>query len=174
MVLRRAREKDLFWRVVFCGSREGAFRRFRNARPDRRYDTFVLLVDSEERPSGPRRQHLKTQDGWSLGWAEEDAVHLMVCVMETWLVADETALTSYYGPHFRSGSLPRSRNLEAVPKQDILRGLERATRRTQKGRYHKIGHASELLKRVDPEKVQRRCPACRTLFDSLYKLIRAA
>ena len=56
----------------------------------------------------------------------------------------------------------------------IVDGLERATRRTQKGAYHKIRHASDILKRIDRQMVQQRCPACARLFTVLEQAIRAA
>ena len=49
--------------------------------------------------------------------------------------------------------------------------MNRATARTTKGRYHKIGHASILLKRIDVEKIKARCHHCKRLFDRLGQKI---
>jgi Domain of unknown function (DUF4276) len=51
------------------------------------------------------------------------------------------------------------------------KALEEATRDTQKGAYHEIRLASDLLKRIDREKVRKRCPHCARLFDTLLRLI---
>ena len=58
-----------------------------------------------------------------------------------------------------------------MAKTDCRRALEQATRATQKGAYHKIRHASDLLQRIDRNKVEQRCPASRRLFDTLHRLI---
>ena len=98
----------------------------------------------------------------------------MVQTMETWLIADVGALGAYYGRQFNGNALPKHQDLEQAPKQLVDSGLVRATVKTQKGRYHKIRHASELLFRVDPEKVKERCPHCRRLFETLTAMIDAA
>ena len=83
-------------------------------------------------------------------------------------------LRGYYGQGFNAGALPRRPNLEEVSKADVERSLKRATAGTQKGRYHKIRHASDLLQRIDPETVKARCRHCERLFIELGRLIDAA
>jgi hypothetical protein len=51
--------------------------------------------------------------------------------------------------------------------------FEEATR-DMKGACHKIRHASDLPKRIDREKVQKRGRHCAHLFDRLLKLIQKA
>ena len=89
--------------------------------------------------------------------------------METWIVADRTALKDYYGERLDESELPGFDDLEAASAVD--KDLVRATRNTGKGEYRKIGHASDLLRRIDPETVRQRCPACRRLFETLAKEI---
>jgi hypothetical protein len=91
--------------------------------------------------------------------------------MEAWIVADPDALAAYCGQKFRNNALPKAQNLETVAKNDVAKALEEATRDTQKGSYHKIRHASDLLRLIDQEKVRKRCPRCARLFDTLLKLI---
>ena len=55
-------------------------------------------------------------------------------------------------------------DLESILKGSIV-GVLRAS--TTTGRYRKIGHASDLLRQMNPDTVQDRCPACRRLFDTL-------
>ena len=78
----------------------------------------------------------------------------MVQTMEAWIVADSAALSSYYGQGFRANKLPKAPDLETEAKTTVERSLVEATKDTQKGRYHKIKHASDLLKRIDVESVK--------------------
>ena len=95
----------------------------------------------------------------------------MVQTMETWIVADAAALRSYYGQGFGTSKLPKATNLETVPKPTVERSLDEATEPTQKGRYHKIRHASDLLKLIDVESVKERCTHCQRLFDKIGRII---
>jgi len=129
------------------------------------------LVDAEGPVNQSARHHLESRDGWDLRTTPEDRIHLMVQAMEAWIVADPRALATYYGQGFRPGALPKTQNLEDVSKQDLERGLRRATQGTKTGRYHKIKHASDLLKRIDVSAVTSRCGHCKRLFDVLGKVL---
>ena len=120
------------------------------------------------------RRHLQARDKWNLSFTPEETVHLMVQIMETWIVADLAALSQYYGQGFRANKLPKATNLETVPKPTVERSLGEATKDTQKGRYHKIRHASDLLKLIDVESVKAQCDHCQRLFDDLGQIVEAA
>ena len=166
-----ARVKALRWKLVCCGPRDEAFKRFRNALNGNDAAIIVLLVDAEGPVKQSVRDHLRSRDKWNLSFTSEDTVHLMVQTMDTWIVADPAALREYYGQGFKANRLPKSRNLETVPRADIGRSLREATQDTQKGRYQKISHASDLLKRIEVEKVKGRCPHCQRLFDELGPVV---
>lgn len=171
-----ARAKALHWKLVACGARNEAFRKFRDEVGKGGDAIIVLLVDAEgpiPADRGPR-QHLQSRDKWDMQFADEDTVHLMVQSMEAWIVADPDALSAYYGQNFNGNALPKRENLEMAPKADVARALNRATERTTKRRYKKIKHASDLLKRIDVEKVKDRCPHCARLFDVIGRMIDAA
>ena len=169
-----ARARALHWKLVPCGGRDEAFRRFRDAVGNGDDAIVVLLVDAERPVSGAPHLHLQSWDEWNMDFADEDMIHLMVQTMETWMAADPDALSRYYGQNFNGNVLPRRTNLEEVAKADIERALKRATEHTQKGRYHKVKHASDLLKQIDVERVKARCPHCARLFDKLGPMIDAA
>ena len=170
-----AREKRIHWKLVCCGPRGEAFRRFQNALGNTEDAIVVLLVDAEGPAQGEPRAYLQNrEEGWDLTDVDDRSVHLMVQMMEAWIVADVDALRDYYGQHFSAGALPRAANLETVPKPQLESSLERATRRTQKGEYKKIAHARHLLVKIDAENVKARCPHCRRLFDELGRMIDAA
>jgi hypothetical protein len=167
-----ARAKEWRWRLVCCGGRNATFDGFRNALRNGDDAIVALLVDAEGAVKGPVRAHLQSTDRWDLKSVSDDAVHLMVQTMEAWIVADPDALAAYYEQKFRRSALPLSQDLEAVAKDDVANALAEATRDTQKGRYHKIRHASDLLMRIDREKVQKRCRHCARLFERLLELLR--
>jgi hypothetical protein len=64
--------------------------------------------------------------------------------------------------------------VEAVAKEDLIRALDRATARTQKGRYHKISHCAELLGLLDRNRVRARARHCDLLFTTLEARIRGS
>jgi hypothetical protein len=170
----KAREHSWHWKLVCCGGRAAAFDAFRNAIQSGDDSIVALLVDAEGPVSDSPCAHLQSKDGWDLQLASDDVVHLMVQTMEAWIVADPDALTAYYGQHFRRNALPGSQNLETVARATIASALEQATQQTQKGAYHKIRHASDLLKRIDRQKVKQRCPSCARMFDALGHAIQGS
>ena len=161
------RAKGWHWKLVACGSRNEAYQGFRNGNAD----ILVLLVDSEDPVSSTPTDHLKMRDGWNLNGVNDDYIHLMVQAMEAWIIADQDALATYYGQDFRKNALPRRQNLEKVTKIEIKKALDRATEKTQKGKYHKIQHARYLLQRIDSIIVRKHCPHCKRLFTILPGLI---
>ena len=131
----------------------------------------LLLVDAEG-PVTARTAwgHLQQRDGWGRpGGASDDQCHLMVQVMESWFLADVGALEAYYGQGFRRGALPSNPNVEEVPKADVDRGLERATRDTTKEGYRKGASSFEILSRLDPVKVRSASSYAERLVQVLSK-----
>lgn len=169
-----ARSKAWHWKLVCCGGRQETFDAFTRAAIADEMTVTALLVDAEGPVKGSIREHLHERDGWDCGGFDDAAIHLMIEAMEAWIVADAPTLANYYGQRFNANPLPKAQNLEAIAKDTIATALERATRATQKGPYHKIRHASDLLRRIDPQVVQRRCPGCARLFSELGAAIAEA
>ncbi|MDE2878629.1 DUF4276 family protein [Candidatus Palauibacter soopunensis] len=169
-----ARDKSLKWKLVACGSRDDAYRGFRNAVETDPQSVNLLLVDSEQPVANGPRQHLRARDRWDVSGTPESRLHLMVQTMETWIIADPACLAAYYGQGFRPNSLPQRTDLEAEPKRQVAASLREATAHTTKGVYHKIRHASDLLEAIDPDAVRHRCRHCDRLFNELARLIEAA
>ncbi len=166
------RDRNWHWRLVCCGPRNEAYRRFRNELLNDSTGIVVLLVDSETTVnSSGTEKHLAAHDGWDFQGIDKDTVHLMVQTMETWIVADPDTLKEYYGRGFRRKALPSHKNLEEVSKERIAEALNRATQETQKGKYEKIRHARHLLQRMDAVTVHKRCIHCKRLFETLLHLI---
>ena len=169
-----ARAKSWRWKLSCNGNRNAAFKRFDNARRRGTHTLVVLLVDSEGPVRGSPRDHLSAKDGWNMRDSKDVAIHLMAQTMETWIIADSEALANYYGQNFARNALPQSDDLEKVSKVDVEQALKRATRKTQKGAYHKIEHAGDLLELIEPQKAQEKCRHCERLFSVLNRAMAGA
>ena len=146
-------------KIVACGGRDNAFDSFRTSLATGS-GTAVLLVDSEDPVTKQTPwQHLKARDNWDRpDDATDDQCHLMVQVMETWFIADVTALQSHYGQGFRPQDLPQNPDIEKVSKDDVLTGLNQAAKNTKKGSYKKGSDSFPILEKLDPGKVRNASP----------------
>jgi hypothetical protein len=154
-------------RVVMCGSRQETYEAFRLGTRKHAGSTVLLLVDAEGPVAGTERTHLAAQDRWDLSFAADDSIHLMTQLMESWFIADRDALTRFYGQGFAAASIPKRTNVEEIPKADVERALHDATRKTQRGTYHKTQHAPKILESLEPATVRARAPRCERLFQHL-------
>jgi len=155
--------------VIPCGGRSEAYRDFDRAVVDHPDDLVLFLVDAE----GPLkdvdpRKHLEATDGWDCPHPTA-SYHLMVQVMESWLIADASALAAFVserGGHVDAESLPDVENVEQLSKRRANQAITRAMLQFDT-RYRKIDHVVALLKVVDPEVVRKRAPHCNHLFTTL-------
>lgn len=159
------------------GSRDEAYRSFKIACENPDASTcYLLLVDAEEPVAighGPW-QHLSKRDPtWKRpAGVDDDSVHFMAVITETWLIADPGALASHYGEPFKKDVLPKTDNLEEVSKKDVIDALNSATKSTKK-RYEK-SHGWELVGKVSPDAIRKRCKRFGKRFlDHMAKLARA-
>ncbi len=123
----------------------------------------VLLLDSE----GPITAPLPDLCAQRKLAGHDDNVFWMVQIMESWFLADPSALKKYYKDGFQASALKGDPQVEQIPKDDILSRLKAATKKTKKEEYHKTAHAPDLLASIDPELVQAAAPNCQRLFDTL-------
>ncbi|HLA80349.1 MAG TPA: DUF4276 family protein [Thermoleophilia bacterium] len=166
-----AREHRLTWDVILCGGRQAAYDDYLTALRKHADKVNILLVDAEGPVVQPAWQHLQARDGWADPGVGDDCCHLMVQMVEAWLIADPDALEAYYGHRFHRGSLPTSPDVEAIPKDRLLSALELASRDTQKGKYRKIAHCADLLARVSVRNVRQRAMHCARFFDTVERMI---
>lgn len=111
--------------------------------------------------------HLRQSDGFRRpAGTTDDQAHLMVQVMETWLIADVTAMRAVFGPRFNDRGLSALPNLEAISKERIFAALNQATRRCDL-RYSKGIVSFRLLERVDPTIVRSRCRHASALLNAI-------
>ena len=109
-----ARRKHWRWKVVPCGGRVQTRDAFLNARNQDPGTHAILLVDAETAVNRSPKQHLLARDGWRLDDVPDSDIHLMVQVMETWIIADAEVLRAFYGQGFKDRALPRHADLEQV------------------------------------------------------------
>jgi len=160
------------FKVIASGSRSDAYKDFCAALKTNRGDYIILLVDSEAEVTAGAWQHLsdREDDKWHRpAGAHDEQAHLMVQAMEAWFLADRGILALYYGQGFLPGSLPGQPNIELVPKQAVFDALRHATRKTQKGEYHKTRHGFDLLEQIDPTRVRTASPHAKRLFTVLER-----
>jgi len=163
-----AREKRVEWRIVVAGSRQNTLDAFRLACRIHAEAFNLLLVDSEDCVSIAPHEHIRRHDKVNV---PADQCHLMVQIMEAWIVADRDAVRRFYGQGFVESALPATKDVESIAKDALLKGLENASRRTQKGTYHKIHHGAALLERVDSLLVRQSAPHCQRLFTTVTDAI---
>lgn len=159
--------------VICAGSRSQAFKDFQIEVKRDPETVCLLLVDSEElvsQGSSPW-DHVARREGdhWQRPANVTDGhLHFMVVAMEAWLTADPDTLAAYYGSKFKKDKLPQRQNLEEVPKADLVKALEAATKDAKtKGKYEK-SHGFDLVGMIDPAKVRERCrPFAERFFRAL-------
>lgn len=161
-------------RINASGGREQTFDDFKLALSNcRAGETVVLLVDSETPVTAATGvEHLRANDNWRFPNIENHCVFLMVQSMESWFLADRSALQTFYDGGFLPKSLPGSpSSVETIRKEDVASRLKAATIRTKtKGEYQKIEHGCALLGLIDPALVERASPHAKQFHDFLRAL----
>jgi hypothetical protein len=174
-------------RVVACGSRSDAYDSFCTAIANG--EDAMLLVDSEAavpsalQPDDDKStwlpwQHLEKRegDGWKKPQKSADTdCHLMVQIMETWLLADRDTLKSFYANGFKENKLPATgRPIEDISKAEVYRALKEATADCKnKAPYDKGEHSFKLLAQIDAVKVTQESPWAARFIEELKKKMAA-
>ncbi|MCI0697082.1 DUF4276 family protein [candidate division KSB1 bacterium] len=162
-----ARMNRIKFQIIACGRRNQAFSDFSTALQKHPNAFNILLVDSEASVSKSPWQHLQGRDGWNAGQVSDEHCHLMVQIMEAWLIADLSALNRFYGRGFNENAVPKNPNVEQIEKKTLLSALKDATRNTSKGEYHKTRHGFRILEQLEVAKVRHAAPHCDRLFKTL-------
>ena len=86
-----ARYQNIKWDIIICGTRNNAFRDFKNGLKSHPEAVNILLVDAEAPITVDSPwQHLKSRDNWDRPVEiNDDLCHLMTKTMKAWLLADE-------------------------------------------------------------------------------------
>ena len=113
-------------RFIAGTGRDDTIHDFQDACQAHRSSWNILLIDSEGPDDGQLFARLK------LATAQKESVFWMVQLMETWFVADIQALKKFYGQGFRDARLRAKRDIERIPKGDVIKWLKDATKATPK------------------------------------------
>lgn len=174
--------RSVGWHLYFeaCGGRSDTYDRFSRWRTNpKNPDLAVLLVDAEtavdvgeNTPMAVRaKRHLTNKEpSWNLQQFHHSQIHLMAQVMETWFMGDLDAMEKFYGNGFHRKSL-ESGVPEQVTKSLLVAKLAAATKDTQRGAYHKGNHSADILGRLNPDLVGKKCPHCKRILDELLLLV---
>lgn len=169
---RLAAEINVPVKPVMCGARELTVRLFLGNLDSYPNGFLVLLIDSEAEIGAhetPKSFIEKISPKFDFRKVGDDQCHLMVQLMESWFLADKEELAGFYGKGFNPKALPANKNVEQIPKNDVIAGLKKAARNTLKKGYEKGTHSGEILQKIDSRKVRRAAPHCQRLFDSISK-----
>ncbi len=111
-----------------------------------------MLIDSEDPVADPEKTwaHLFKRDRWiqPQGASDEQVLFMTTC-METWIVADRTALRAYFKQHLQENALPALENLESRSRHDIHDKLVHATRGCSNA-YKKGERSFAVLELLNP------------------------
>jgi hypothetical protein len=144
-------------------------------------DFHVLLMDADVLKYLPYSKSVRDRKDWKPPRnhrIEDDQLHFMVIMMETWFLADPNALRQFYGPNLHADLITRLVDLESLSAEDVKHALKEATRSLKhgKGVYDddtKLDHSIEILKILDPNKIASRAPHCRRLLETLKQKLNA-
>ena len=92
----------------------------------------------------------------------------MTTCMETWIVADRSALAAHYGQALQESGLPPLTDLEARSRDTVQESLAHATRGCTRA-YAKGKRSFAVLARLDPEVLEGHLPSfsrARRILDS--------
>lgn len=135
----------------------------------------LLLVDSEEPVLAGHTvwQHLQTRVHNKFQQptdADDESAYMMVQAMETWFMADQSALQDFFGSAFDLLIFQNLPPLECIPKDDALKILQQATQPCNRHYTKRKRRSSDLLARIDPDTVATACPHAKDLLDYLRSL----
>ncbi len=170
-IVQLARISEIKWQIIICGSRNNAFRDFKNALKSHADAFNLLLVDAEAPVKQSPWQHLKSRDNWDSPGVDDTHCHLMVQAMEAWFIADIDTLRKFYGQGFKENAILRNQNVETIDKDSLEPSLKAATYNTSKGEYQKIKHASKLLELLNVAEVRKASHYCDRLFTTLEQIV---
>lgn len=119
-----------------------------------------LLMDLDQ-PETNRTKDLQAQKLEKY----KDQIFYMIQAVEAWFISQPDILDEYFNADITK-KLPKRRPAEIPEPKDILK---KATKGTKKGEYHEIKHAVELLKRLDPTKLENEFPDFKNLLAFLKK-----
>ena len=153
-----------WFQVTACGGGGDARNDFRDAHADAGDQYYVaLLIDSESPVANIEEtwEHLTKKHNWQRPPdARDDQVLFMTTCMETWIVADRSALRAHFGQCLLVSELPDLDSLEELRRGTVKDRLQDATRSCP-APYDKGRNSFEMLGRLDPTVLEELLPSFR-------------
>jgi Domain of unknown function (DUF4276) len=169
-----AQSKKISFKIIPAGNTQSTYDDFFRSVEHSPQSFNLLLVDSDaalDENESARDFLQKKYKKWKLKTVKDEQCHLMVQIMESWLIADINALKEFYGQGFNFGAIPKNKNVEAVGKEQVEKSLKAAIAKTNKNEYHKIEHGAKLLEIISSQKVREAAPHCDRLFQIISEKI---
>jgi hypothetical protein len=137
-------------------------------------EIYYLLVDSDGPVISVPRNHLKTKFS-SYRFLDDkkipdNRIHLMVQVMESWFIADISALERFFGEGFDSAQIPQDQEIESIDGDVAINSLKSASKGSSRGEYKlysTIEFETGILKQLNPDILKDKAPHCKRLFEIL-------
>jgi len=149
-------------RLVACGSRNTAFNKFKSDHAKSSKADFVAMLIDSEAPLADIEDtwsHLKRRDNWEMpANAQDEQVLFMTTCMETWIVADQNALSEHYGHNLKQSALPALVDLEIRSRDTVQTALVHATRNCS-NQYSKGKRSFEVLALLTPSVLNSNLPS---------------
>lgn len=129
----------------------------------------IILIDSEKEIPYDEKickwDFLYKNEKWNKPKdATEDNLYFMAACMESWIVADEDALQSFYREGFKA-KLPHATKLNTVAKDTILKSLKESTKEC--GKKYDKKDSFQILEKVDVNKIAKSNIYAKEFFDFL-------
>jgi hypothetical protein len=161
---------------VLCGDRGKAVNFFLNDAPLYAKDLVILLIDTErEKDENKSAKDFLREDFPNSDFknVEDWQCQFMAQAMESWFLADKEKLAACYDNKFDEKALGKHKEVEKIPKNDVIEKLKNATKDTSngKGKYDKGESAGKILREIRPQKVLESAPHCKKLFESISKQV---
>ncbi|MBI4027177.1 MAG: DUF4276 family protein [Verrucomicrobia bacterium] len=149
-------------RLVACGGRDAAFDAFKRALAGNPAGNFLALwIDSEEPLENLEAawNHLQLRDKWAQpsGAVDEQVLFMTTC-METWFVADRSALKAHFKDELQDSALPPLNALESRSRHDVQIILMHATRNCTNA-YTKGKRSFEVPGKLNPAVLEQHLPS---------------
>ena len=93
----------------------------------------------------------------------KDFVYYMIQEMEAWFISQPEILDKFYAEKISTKLAKKDAQLFTEPDKE----LERITKPTKKGKYHKVSHGAELLKLLDANILYNTFSDFKRLVDAL-------
>lgn len=140
-------------------------------------DLILLLIDTErEKDKNKSAKEFLGEDFPNSDFknVKESQCHFMVQAMESWFLADKEKLAACYDAKFSEKTLPQHKEIEKIPKNEVIEKLKNATKDTRngKGEYGKGADSGNIMGEIRPHKVIKAAPHCEKLFTEISKAIK--